>query len=64
MSRLPDLGFEDGEWERDPANPDLDPKCKVAVTTLAFKNSEIINLLRDRGYAIKCEDWEEQYKIE
>ena len=57
MSRLPDLGFEDGDWERDPANPDLDPKVKVAVTTLAFKNADIINLLRDRGTAIKNEDW-------
>ena len=31
---------------------------------MAFKNAEIINLLRERGTAIKNEDWAEQTKCE
>ena len=47
ISELPDLGFEDEPVEH----------VKVAVTTLAFKNADVINLLRQRGYAIKTENW-------
>ena len=54
LDRLPDLGYEDERVEH----------VKVAVTTLAFKNAEIINLLRARGAAIKGENWAEQRKIE
>ena len=49
LDRLPDLGYEEQPVEH----------VKVAVTTLAFKNAEIINLLRARGAAIKGENWAE-----
>lgn len=49
ISELPDLGYEDEPVE----------KVKVAVTTLAFKNADVINMLRQRGYAIKTENWAE-----
>lgn len=51
---MPDLGYED-----EPVT-----EVKIAVTTLAFKNADIINLLRKRGNAIKAEDWDGQRKIE
>lgn len=35
---LPDLGYEDEPQD-----------IKIAVTTFAFKNHEIINLLKQRG---------------
>jgi len=54
ISQCPDLGFEEQPPE----------SIKVAVTTLAFKNAEIINMLRERGAAIKAEKWDEQRKIE
>lgn len=54
LTKCPDLGFEDEPTAR----------IEVAVTTLAFKNAEIINLLRERGLAIKAEKWDEQRKIE
>ena len=34
------------------------------MTTLAFNNADIIDLLRQRGDAIKAEDWEQQRKLE
>ena len=36
LDRMPDLGYEDEPVEQ----------VKIAVTTLAFKNADIINLLR------------------
>jgi len=54
LSRMPDLGFEEEPVEN----------IKVAVTTLAFNNSEVINLLSLRGQAVKGEKWDEQRKIE
>ena len=54
LSKMPDLGYED--------EPVKD--VKIAVTTLAFKNADIINLLKKRGSAIKAEKWDEQRKIE
>lgn len=54
LSLMPDLGFEEEPVE----------DIKIAVTKLAFKNAEIVNLLRLRGAAIKAENWEEQKKIE
>ena len=44
---MPNLGFED----------DYD-NVKIAVTTFAYNNGEAIKLLRERGAAIKSENWE------
>ena len=49
LSLLPDLGYEE--------EPVQD--IRIAVTTFAFKNHEIINLLKKRGEIIKAEDWDE-----
>lgn len=54
LTKCPDLGFEDEPTAR----------IEVAVTTLAFKNADIINLLRERGLAIKAENWDLQRKLE
>jgi len=35
-----------------------DLPVKVAVTTFAFKNAKIINLLRERGTYIRNEQWD------
>ena len=53
LKRLLNLGYEN----------DSD-KVKVAVVTLAFKNSDIIELLCQRGTAIINANWEEVEKIE
>ncbi len=44
---MPDLGYEDTAVEN----------VKIAVTTFAFKNADIINLLKQRGEIIKHENW-------
>ena len=54
VSQLPDLGYEVVPEDR----------TKVAVTTLAFKNQEIISFLRERGLAIRGENWDEMRKID
>lgn len=54
MSQLPDLGFEDEPVE----------EIKIAMTTFAFKNSEVINLLKERGEIIKNENWDEMERID
>lgn len=54
LSQLPDLGFEDEPVE----------EIKIAMTTFAFKNSEVINLLKERGEIIKNENWDEMEKID
>lgn len=54
LSRMPDLGYESERVEH----------VKVAVTTLAFKNAEIIGLLKKRGDAIKMMKWDLQREIE
>ena len=54
VSQLPDMGYEDQPEER----------IKIAVTTLAFDNADIIDLLRQRGQAIKAEKWDKQAEIE
>lgn len=53
LEKLPDLGYDDGE-----------PSVKIAKTTLAFNNAEIIDLLKQRGAAIKTEQWDLQKQIE
>ena len=52
--QFPDLGFEDPAPER----------IKVAVTTFAFHNADVINLLRQRGTAIRTEKWDKMRKID
>ena len=54
LSDMPDCGMEE-----EPVD-----KVLIAKSTMAFKNSEIIHLLRSRGTAIKAENWEEQKKVE
>ena len=53
LAKLPDLGYEEGE-----------PNLKVAIASLAFKNGEMINLLRERGTLIKTEKWDKLKEIE
>jgi hypothetical protein len=48
LSQMPDLGLEDEPVE----------VIKIAKATMAFKNAEIIGLLRARGTAIKGEKWD------
>ena len=48
------MGFEDEPVEH----------IKVAITTFAFKNELIINLLKERGEIIKNEDWEKMMEID
>ena len=47
LDQLPDLGYEDAPVEH----------VKIAVTSFAFNNSEIIQLLKERGSVIKSEKW-------
>lgn len=54
VSLLDDQGYEDEPVEH----------VKIAVTTLAFNNAEMIDLLKQRGTAIKAEKWDQQRKIE
>lgn len=51
---MPDQGLEDEPVEH----------IKVAKATMAFKNAEVIKLLRERGTAIKTEQWEKQTEVE
>jgi hypothetical protein len=48
LTRLPDLGFEDDPPER----------INIALINFAFDNGELINLLKDRGNAIKFEKFD------
>ena len=54
MSLLPDLGFED--------EPVM--HVRVAVTTFAYNNSELIHMLRERGTLIKKENWDGMNKLD
>ena len=54
LSELPDLGYND-----EPSD-----QIKVAITTFAYKNGDVIELLRNRGNLIKNEDWEGMTKID
>ena len=54
LSLLPDLGFEEEPVE----------EIKVAVTTFAYRNGELINMLRQRGSMIKSEDWDGMKKLD
>lgn len=48
------MGFEDEPVEH----------IKVAITTFAFKNAEIIKLLQERGDIIKSESWDQMKEID
>ena len=50
---MPDLGYEDEPPE----------KIKIALITFAFDNSSLINLLKERGVAIKYENFDQMRKI-
>ena len=49
LSQCPELNFDDEPQE----------EIKVAVTTFAFNNYDIIEKLKQRGKAIKYEKWAE-----
>jgi hypothetical protein len=53
LSEMPDLGYEDEPVE----------KINIALITFAFDNSELINLLKKRGAAIKVENFDLMRKI-
>lgn len=53
LTNLPDLGYEEEAPER----------ITIAMFTFAFDNSELINLLKKRGEAIKFERWDEMRAI-
>lgn len=53
FSRLPDLGFEDQRVER----------IKISMLTFAFDNADLINLLKQRGLAIKLEKYDKMREI-
>ena len=48
LDQLPDLGYEDEPVDH----------VKIAVTSFAYNNAEIIHLLRERGDTIKSENWD------
>ena len=54
LSLMPDLGFEEEPVE----------EIKVAVTTFAYNNGDVIHLLRKRGNCIKNEDWAGMEKVD
>ena len=54
LALMPDLGFEDEPQER----------VNIAVTTFAFDNAELINLLRERGAAITADDFNRMREID
>lgn len=54
LDRLPDLGYEEDPVEH----------VKIAVTSFAFKNAEIIHLLKERGDIIKNEQWDQMPVVE
>ena len=52
LRQLPSLGYDEVD------------SVEIAVTTFAFRNAEIINLLKQRGEAIKNEKWDKQAALE
>jgi hypothetical protein len=50
---MPDLGYEDETPEH----------INISMFTFAFDNSELINLLKKRGAAIKFEKWDTMRSI-
>ena len=54
MDRMPDLGYE----------PEPVDYVKVALTTFAFRNADVIHLLSERGQIIKDERWGDMKEID
>lgn len=50
---MPDLGYEDETPER----------INISMFTFAFDNAKLINLLTQRGLAIKFEKWDKMREI-
>ena len=53
FSRLPDLGFEDEPVDR----------IKISMMTFAFDNAQLINMLKQRGLAIKFEKYDKMREL-
>jgi hypothetical protein len=53
LSAMPDMGYEDEPPER----------INIALITFAFDNGEMINLLKERGTAIKFEKFEKMREM-
>lgn len=53
LTEMPDLGYEEETPE----------KINICLITFAFDNSELINLLKERGNAIKFEKWDKMRVI-
>ncbi len=51
---MPDLGYED-------VPP---PRIETAIISFAFNNSELINLLKDRGNYIKYENYDKMREVD
>jgi len=54
LSDMPDLGYEDQPVEH----------IKIAVTTFAFRNADMIHLLTQRGDLIKAEKWDKMAEMD
>jgi len=54
LTIMPDLGFEEEPPEQ----------IKIAVTTFAFDNADLILLLRERGAAITCDNFDRMREID
>ena len=54
MDQIPDLGYEEEPVKH----------VKIAITTFAFKNPDIINLLKERGDIIKNERWKDMGPVD
>ena len=54
LDQIPDLGYEEEPVEH----------VKIAITTFAFKNPDIINLLKERGDIIKNERWKDMGPVD
>lgn len=48
LTKLPDQGYEEEPPER----------IKISMICFAYDNSELINLLKDRGQAVKYENYD------
>ena len=54
LSNMPDLGFEEEPVQ----------EIKIAVTTFAFDNSELILLLKERGQAITSDNFDKMRQVD
>ena len=54
LEKCPNLGYE-----TDDDGNEIDPGCAIAQTTFAFRNHDLIALLKERGYYIDNQMWKE-----